>query len=114
MLYFFVTSCSSINLEQRVKWQLDSVKTLDQKEVDRATAQGKAYFEQQWPTSVEGKKLVQGKFLSCEPTDSNNNGKVSCFGYSVDPNTASFTKMTIYCGYMEGKVNGCSEKDQVN
>lgn len=71
----------------------------------RAEANAKSHFNKEWV--IAGGQ--RGQFNLCKPTDSNENGMVSCYGYVPKPD-GTFKEDLVYCGY-DGKIGGCSSDD---
>jgi hypothetical protein len=110
-LILVLTGCSSGSPEQQVKEQLDKVHPLNDKERGLADANAKKFFERPWPVNTD-KLTVNGTFIACRPSDSNNNGLVTCTGYKADVNTAQLVEVKKYCGYRPELV-GCNDEDTV-
>jgi hypothetical protein len=107
-----LTGCEK-SVDQRLSDKKSELKFLSEKEKNTAAGNASTYFQQAWPyTDPQTGKLgtKQGIFMSCEPTDSNANWKVSCYGSEVDPNTGGFVRRTVYAIYQGGQT-GVSFKD---
>jgi hypothetical protein len=106
-----LSGCSTPTPEQQVKQQLDKVHPLNDKERALGDANAKKFFERPWPVNTE-KKTVDGTFIACRPSDSNNNGLVTCTGFKPDVNTSQLVEVKKYCGYKPELV-GCNDEDTV-
>lgn len=91
----------------------DPTHNLSADESRRAKINASAFFDGEHAVVKEDGTLgkAQGSFSECRPQDSNSNGMVTCTGV-VPANTPNgWATITRYCGYQEGGVQGCSDKD---
>jgi hypothetical protein len=112
VLMIISTGCGGNTPQQEAKEQLSKVHPLTDEERNLAISNAKSFFNRPWPTNVEGQKSINGSFINCRPSDSNNNNYVSCSGYKPNVNSGALEEITMYCGYKPELV-GCSNEDTV-
>lgn len=107
LIAMVLPGCGAKSAEDKVKDQMALIHPLTAEERNLADANAKNYFQKEWLPA--GNK--RGQLINCKPSDSNNNGLVTCNGYVPTP-AGTFTETVMFCGYRP-ELTGCSNTDTV-